>query len=46
MTGNRHHHHRIALLPVAALDAVGGGANPDPTSSKNLAYAMARWRSS
>ena len=30
----------IALLPVAALDAVGGGANPDPTSSKNLAYAM------
>jgi len=30
----------IALLPVAALDAVGGGANPDPTSPKNLAYAM------
>ena len=30
----------IALLPVAALDAVGGGANPDPSSSKNLAYAM------
>jgi len=30
----------IALLPVAALDAVGGGANPDPGSSKNLAYAM------
>jgi len=30
----------IALLPVAALDAVGGGANPDPTSGKNLAYAM------
>ena len=30
----------IALLPVAALDAVGGGANPDPSSGKNLAYAM------
>src|SRR4051812_16732102 len=30
----------IALLPVAALDVVGGGANPDPSSSKNLAYAM------
>ena len=30
----------IALLPVAALDAIGGGANPDPTSSKNLAYAL------
>ena len=30
----------IALLPVAAYDAVGGGANPDPTSRKNLAYAM------
>src|SRR3954470_21544984 len=30
----------IALLPVAALDAVGGGANPDPTSGKNLAYAI------
>ncbi|ACV76691.1 xanthine permease [Nakamurella multipartita DSM 44233] len=30
----------IALLPVAALDAVGGGANPDPTSTKNLAYAL------
>ncbi len=30
----------LALLPVAALDAVGGGANPDPSSGKNLAYAM------
>ena len=30
----------IALLPVAALDAVGGGANPDPSNSRNLAYAM------
>src|SRR3954452_11792790 len=30
----------IALLPVAALDVVGGGANPDPASSKNLAYAL------
>src|SRR4051794_15268874 len=30
----------IALLPVAALDVVGGGANPDPSSSKNLAYAL------
>ena len=30
----------LALLPVAALDAVGGGANPDPTNPKNLAYAM------
>jgi len=30
----------IALLPVAATDAVGGAANPDPGSSKNLAYAM------
>ena len=30
----------IALLPVAATDAVGGAANPDPTSPKNLAYAM------
>jgi uric acid transporter len=30
----------IALLPVAALDAVGGGANPDPSSGKNLAYAL------
>jgi OHCU decarboxylase len=30
----------IALLPVAALDAVGGGADPDPTSTKNLLYAL------
>jgi uric acid transporter len=30
----------IALLPVAALDAVGGGANPEPTNGKNLAYAL------
>ena len=30
----------IALLPVAATDAVGGAANPDPGSTKNLAYAM------
>jgi OHCU decarboxylase len=30
----------IALLPVAALDAVGGGSNPDPASGKNLAYAL------
>jgi len=30
----------IALLPVAATDAVGGAANPDPSSTKNLAYAM------
>ncbi|HEY6934455.1 MAG TPA: nucleobase:cation symporter-2 family protein, partial [Marmoricola sp.] len=29
----------ISLLPVAAGDAVGGG-NPDPTSGKNLAYAL------
>ena len=31
----------IALLPVAANDAVGGGRPTlDPTSGKNLAYAM------
>ena len=30
----------ISLLPVAAGDAVGGGGNPDPTSGKNLAYAL------
>ena len=30
----------LALLPVAATDAVGGAANPDPTNPKNLAYAM------
>jgi OHCU decarboxylase len=30
----------IALLPVAALDAIGGGGDPDPTSGRNLAYAL------
>jgi uric acid transporter len=30
----------IALLPVAALDAVGGGSNPQPASARNLAYAL------
>jgi uric acid transporter len=30
----------IALLPVAALDAVGGGGDPQPTSGRNLAYAL------
>src|SRR5690348_844814 len=30
----------IALLPVAALDVVGGGAHPDPANAKNLAYAL------
>ena len=30
----------IALLPVAAGDAVGGGGHPDPTSGRNLAYAV------
>ena len=31
----------IALLPVAAADAVGGaGPTHDPTSSKNMAYAL------
>jgi OHCU decarboxylase len=30
----------IALLPVAALDVVGGGANPKPTNGGNLAYAI------
>jgi OHCU decarboxylase len=30
----------IALLPVAALDVVGGGANPDPGNATNLAYAL------
>jgi OHCU decarboxylase len=30
----------IALLPVAALDAVGGGANPQPGNGGNLAYAI------
>src|SRR4051794_8612978 len=30
----------IALLPVAALDVVGGGANPEPSNPRNLAYAL------
>ena len=30
----------IALLPVAAADAVGGAADPDPGSARNLAYAL------
>src|SRR3954466_4008319 len=30
----------IALLPVAALDVVGGGPNPDPGNPRNLAYAL------
>ena len=31
----------IALLPVAAADAAGGaGPTSDPTSGKNLAYAL------
>src|ERR1700754_1718705 len=30
----------IALLPVAALDAVGGGASPKPGNGGNLAYAI------
>ena len=30
----------IALLPVAAFDAIGGGADPDPASGRNLAYAL------
>jgi OHCU decarboxylase len=30
----------IALLPVAALDAVGGGAKPEPSNGRNLAYAI------
>src|SRR3954462_3491689 len=30
----------IALLPVAALDVVGGGNNPEPTNATNLAYAL------
>lgn len=30
----------IALLPVAALDAVGGGTDPNPASGRNLAYAL------
>jgi len=30
----------IALLPVAALDVVGGGSNPQPTNGQHLAYAI------
>src|SRR3954467_8830843 len=30
----------IALLPVAALDVVGGGADPQPGNPRNLAYAL------
>lgn len=30
----------IALLPVAAADAVGGAANPEPGNARNLAYAL------
>lgn len=30
----------VALLPVAALDVVGGGSSPDPTNGRNLAYAL------
>ena len=30
----------IALLPVAALDAVGGGSNADPANGRNLLYAL------
>lgn len=30
----------IALLPVAALDAVGGGEHPEPGNPRNLAYAL------
>jgi OHCU decarboxylase len=30
----------IALLPVAAADAVGGAASPKPDSGRNLAYAI------
>jgi uric acid transporter len=30
----------IALLPVAALDIVGGGTDPEPGNGRNLAYAL------
>ena len=30
----------LALLPVAAMDAVGGGSDPQPGSLRNLAYAL------
>jgi uric acid transporter len=30
----------VALLPVAALDAVGGSEHPQPGNGRNLAYAL------
>jgi OHCU decarboxylase len=30
----------LALLPVAALDAVGGGSDPQPGNPRHLAYAL------
>jgi OHCU decarboxylase len=30
----------LALLPVAALDSVGGGVDPQPGNPRNLAYAL------
>ncbi|TQM45949.1 2-oxo-4-hydroxy-4-carboxy-5-ureidoimidazoline decarboxylase [Pseudonocardia cypriaca] len=30
----------LALLPVAALDAVGGGSDPQPGNIRHLAYAL------
>jgi uric acid transporter len=30
----------IALLPVAAMDAVGGSEHPEPGNPRNLAYAL------
>jgi OHCU decarboxylase len=30
----------IALLPVAALDIVGGGSSPEPANGRYLAYAL------
>jgi OHCU decarboxylase len=30
----------LSLLPVAALDAVGGGSDPQPGNPRNLAYAL------
>ncbi|WP_222264057.1 2-oxo-4-hydroxy-4-carboxy-5-ureidoimidazoline decarboxylase [Modestobacter marinus] len=30
----------LALLPVAAADAVGGAAHPEPGNARNLAYAV------
>src|SRR3954447_9164897 len=31
---------RLALLPVAAADVVGGAADPQPGNARNLAYAL------